>query len=462
MWRTRGDASTLAGLLEVAAVNDWDVIPAVGMTGGAGGLVDDAVVEEFWRGFDSAAGRALTKSVDGVCLFLHGAMVSQSYPDVEGELLRRIRSIVGLERVPICGVLDLHGNITELMARHSDGLVAYRCNPHTDGKAAAMDGARMLDRLMRGGTRAVTVIERPPLLLPPTATGTADDPMRALEAMARDAERRHPDILAVNVFAGFAYSDVPDAGLSFTANTIGDPDVARAELRRMCDAAMAMKQHADPTGISLDEAMIRLKDQRDGPVLLVEPADNIGGGAPGDLTIVLRALIEHGVQNAGAVIADAGSVRIASTHRTGERFRLSVGGKSGAIGAEPIDLQVELASTSDGRFTCEDPHSHMAVGGLQASMGPCAVVRSGAAVILLTSVATPPFDLAQWRSQGFAPERFFAINVKAAVAHRQAYDPIAKASYTLNTPGPCAQDLRRIPYQRIRRPIYPLDPLEVS
>lgn len=459
MWRALGDSSTVAGMMEVAKACDWDVIPTIDMVGGAGGLVLDEAVEAFWSAFEAAARHAvaLPGGIDGVCLNMHGAMVSESFDDVEGELLRRIRSLPGLSHTPICGVLDLHGNITQLMASNSNGLIAYRENPHTDGKQAAMDGARLLDRLMKSGQRAVTVWERPPLMLPPISTGTADEPMRTLEAMAREIERAHPDIVAVNVFAGFSFSDMADAGVSFTAVTVGDPDAARRELHQLSDAAMAMKQRALPMGIPVDEAMNKLKSHDAGPVVLVEPADNIGGGTYGDLTIVLKALLEHGVANAGVVICDPEAVQRISQLQRGQRMRTSIGGKSGSADAQPLDLEVELVSTSDGHFRCEDPHSHMAVNGLDVAMGPSAVVKCKGVTILLTSIPTAPMDLAQWRSQGIPPESFFAINVKAAVAHRQAYNPIAKASYVLNTPGPCAPDLRVLPIKKVRRPVYPLD-----
>ncbi|HZP85049.1 MAG TPA: MlrC C-terminal domain-containing protein, partial [Chthonomonadaceae bacterium] len=113
-----------------------------------------------------------------------------------------------------------------------------------------------------------------------------------------------------------------------------------------------------------------------------------------------------------------------------------------------------------GKFTLEDRQSHLAsMSGAQIDMGPCAVVRHRGVRILLTSHKTPPFDLGQWRSQGIVPETLSVIGVKAAVAHRRAYDPIAKASYWVDTPGPCSSNLRTLPFRRIRRPIYPLDTL---
>lgn len=461
VWRHDGDTSTIAGGLAIAKERDWEVVPAINLIGLASGTVNDEVVDLFWREFEPMARRESGK-LDGVWLNMHGAMVSQTILDVEGELLRRIRALPGYADVPICGVLDPHGNFTAAMAQHSDGLVAYRKNPHTDGKAAAMDGARILDQLMRNGQRATTVWERPPIMVPPTATGTAFEPFVSIEAAAREIERQNPDILAVNVFLGFSYADMPDVGVSFSACTVGDVAKAQRELRKLSAMIMAEKQHALPAGLTMAEAIQKLSPAPAGGdekalVVLIEQSDNIGGGAPGDLTIPLKALIEHKVQNAGVIINDPEAVQALSGLKVGQRKTLPIGGKSGAIGAEPITLEVELIRTSDGKFTLEDPHSHLAVAGQHVEMGPCALVKSDGVTILLTSYKTPPFDLAQWRSQGIDPERFAVTVVKAAVAHRQAYDPIAKVSYVLNTVGPCTADLRSLPFKHVARPVYPLD-----
>jgi len=142
----------------------------------------------------------------------------------------------------------------------------------------------------------------------------------------------------------------------------------------------------------------------------------------------------------------------------GWRGSLTFGGRSDTRFDSPVTCEVELLSTSDGRFTLEDRHSHLAsMCGVQIDMGPCAVVQHAGIRVLLTSRKTPPFDLGQLRSQGIMPEELSVIGVKAAVAHRQAYDPITKHSHTVNTLGPCTSDLRTLPYEQIRRPVFPLD-----
>jgi microcystin degradation protein MlrC len=208
----------------------------------------------------------------------------------------------------------------------------------------------------------------------------------------------------------------------------------------------------------VDDVLAEILPVRRGPVLLVEPADNIGGGAPGDCTAILRALLRHGVDNAGVVINDSATVDRLQHVMIGSSARLMVGGKGSPLDEGPVALEAMLVSRSDGKFTLEDRNSHLAaMQGVSIDMGPSAVVRTRGVTILLTSRKTPPFDLGQWRSQGVDPASLSIIGVKAAVAHRRAYDPIAVASYWVSTPGPCASDLRMLPYRRVRRPIFPLD-----
>ncbi len=210
----------------------------------------------------------------------------------------------------------------------------------------------------------------------------------------------------------------------------------------------------------VDDVLARLKPNPRGPVLLVEPSDNIGGGAPGDGTGLLRAFLRNRTENAGVILNDPEAVKRLGQLSRGQSLTVALGGRGSRLDPGPLELSVELVSTSNGQFRLEDPHSHLAsMHGSAIDMGPCAVVVHGGITVLLTSIKTPPFDLGQWRSQGITPEHFSFIGVKAAVAHRQAYDPIAAESYTVATPGPCSSDLRAFPYSRVRRPIYPLDEL---
>ncbi|MSR56449.1 MAG: M81 family peptidase [Planctomycetaceae bacterium] len=472
LWTAERDGSPLAGALDVARSAGWDVVPVIDLRATPGPTVDDAVVEHFWSAVAAVLSDEKYEGFDGVYLVLHGAMVSESLVDVEGEILSRMRDAIGAD-VPVCGVLDLHGNITARMAANSHGLVAYRQNPHADACAAARDGALLLDRLIRSGERPVTVWEHPPVMWPPTGTGTAFEPMRTLEAMARQIEEVHEEILVVNVFAGFSFADTPDTGVSFTAITLGEPRYARAELEELSDWTVQNRQLGNVLEEPLAKVMSALASpplskggaggvapqsaRSPGPTVLAEPSDNIGGGAPGDGTGLLKAFIDHRLENAAVAICDPAAVRTVSNLKPGDKTTLDIGGRGSPLGGGPLRLEVTLVSTSDGRFDLEDPHSHLAsMSGSRFDMGRCAVVRHAGVLILLTSRKTPPFDLGQWRSQGIAPEKLAVIGVKAAVAHRKVYDPIATAHYTVETPGPCSSNLKLFPFERVHRPIYPL------
>ena len=456
---TAGDVSGLAGVWEVAGDCGWEVIPAVHMRAAPGPMVADEVVEAFWHAFTDVVQEATAGGLDGVMLILHGAMVSESFTDVEGEILRRINNLDALADVPVCGSLDLHCNFTADMARYSSGLFSYRENPHTDIKQTAVRAACLLDRLMNSGEKTTTVYAHPPLIWTPSGNSTREMPMCALESRAREIETAHPEIIVVNVFGGYAFADIPEVGVSFSAVTVGDPEKACEAVEELSAMAMDMRVLGNVSGVDLDEVLDRLPQHPQGPVLLVESADNIGGGTPGDITYILRKLIERGLQNAGVIINDSETVQVLHNHDIGALVQVDIGGKSGVVGAEPLPLEVELRSLSDGQYVLEDPNSHLAGSGQNIQMGPCAVVRHLGVTILLTSRPSPPFDLGQWRSQGINPEDLTIIVIKAASAHRQVYDPIAAASYTVDTPGPCSETLERLPFHRVKRPVYPLDPI---
>ncbi|MBN9311396.1 M81 family metallopeptidase, partial [Devosia sp.] len=395
--------------------------------------------------------------LDGIWLALHGAMVTTESVDPEGELLARIRRIPGAAELPLFGVFDLHATFTAAMAAGANGLVAYRENPHIDARDAAVRSADLLARALREGRAPRMFARNAPIIWPPTGTGTADRPMRDLEALARQIEAEDPDIWTVNVVAGYSFSDVPDAGVAFSVTTVGSETDAMAALDRLEALAVELQPLGLPQEWSLDAALEEARRSPDGPSIIVEPSDNIGGGAPGDGTAVLRGFLRHGIRNAAVAIADPAAVTALTVVPIGGTARISIGGKGSRLDEGPVELDVTLISRSDGAFTLEDRNSHLAaMQGVYISMGPSAVVEAEGIKILLTSIKTPPFDLGQFRSQGIIPEELSVIGVKAAVAHRRAYDKIAKRSFTVTTPGPCTSDLRSLPYRRLRPNVFPL------
>jgi len=229
-------------------------------------------------------------------------------------------------------------------------------------------------------------------------------------------------------------------------------------LQRLSDLAQAEKEKGNVTDPEVADVFARLGTSLPGLTVLVEASDNIGGGAPGDGTGLLRALVERRAMNAAICINDPAAVQQLQALNLGQTITLNIGGHVSRLDAGPLPLAVELMRLGDGKFELEDKQSHLAsMSGDHFDMGSCAVVRHGGLTILLTSIKTPPFDLGQWRSQGIEPTALSVIVVKAAVAHRRAYDPIAARMFWVDTPGPCTSNLKTLPYRKVRRPLYPLD-----
>lgn len=453
-----GDASPTDGFLTTARELGLTVVPTVDARVFPSGMVEDAALETFWQEFESRARPALAQGIDAIYLVLHGAMVTTSLTDPEGELLERIRGLPGAADLPIFGVFDLHANLTEQQCRLVNGLVAYRENPHTDARDAAVRATHLLDRALREGTSPRMTLCRLPILWAPPGTGTATDPMRALRQAMVEIETANPAVWAGNVVSGFSFADTPDTGVSLSLIHTGGVETVQADLLRLARLAWEIREKGAVDYPSVDEVLRNLPEQVDGPIILVEPSDNIGGGAPGDGTGVLRGLLEHQTEKALVAINDPVAVQGLFGAQVGNEVTLSIGGKGSKLDAGPVEISVTLVSRSDGDFQLEDPNSHLAsMSGLSIAMGPTAVVRSGGVTILLTSRKTPPFDLGQFRSQGIEPTEFEVIGVKAAVAHRRAYDPIMGATFFVDTPGPCRSDLTAFPWQHLRRPVWPLD-----
>ncbi len=464
--RCAGDASPMGGALDVAAAHHWDVIPSrYGATMPSGTVTDD-ILETWWTEVRSDLDAALAGGgLDGVLLILHGAMVFASHPDGEGEVLRRVRGHLherlgaAGDGIPIAADLDLHANTSDVMATNASVLTAYRKNPHTDAREAGIRAAQFLQRLMSSGEATHVVRLAPPVIYSPKGTGTDTEPMISLQQSARRLEAEHPEFLEVCVLGGFAYADIDCVGVSFLATTTGEPRAALDSLRPLAEEALRRSKEGNPLDPPTDDVMRQvLASGQQGPIGLIEPSDNIGGGTPGDGTGILEAFLRFGIDNAVVILNDPEAAKACHARSVGDRLRLPVGGKVDRFHGATITLEVKLENLTDGRFDLENERSHLAsLIGRHVNMGPSAVVRAGGIRILLTTHKTPPMDLGQLRSQGIVPEELYMVGIKAAVSHKAAYDPVLTASYYVDTPGLGSSDLRRFPYKHVRHPIRPLD-----
>ena len=459
MLEVTGDSSPLGGALEEIDRLGWCVCPALAASASPGAIVSDDVYERYMQRLLLALEMHRQQGpLHAIFLVLHGAMVCQSIDDVEGELLSRLTEYAGVNRPPMFGVYDLHANFTEKMAQHADCLVAYRQNPHADARESAIRAVHLLDRCLKTGQRPHMVMAQPSILWPPTGTGTASDPMLSLLQTARQLQHDQPEFWEVNINAGFSFADTPDTGVSFVIAGTGQPSLAQAALDCLTRQALQLAAVGSIVDPPVDEVLAGLPRDLAGLTVVVEPADNIGGGGQGDCTGLLRAFIRHAFTNTAICLNDPQAVMQLQSDALGGLVTLSLGGKGSRLDPGPLVLQVKLLYRGDGLFELVDKQSHLAsMVGDYFDMGPCAVVQYEGITILLTSNKTPPMDLGQWRHVGQEPSKFSFVGVKAAVAHQKAWDTISIANVRVSTPGPCSGNLADLPYRKLRRPIFPLD-----
>ena len=456
--RLRGTPSALGGGLEGLESSGYELVPLLFASAMPGGLVTRQAYDALVAGLLDRLRTAMP--VDGVLLTLHGAMVAEGEDDCEGDILQRVRRLVG-PCCPVVSTLDMHGNLSRAMVTAVDALVAYDENPHLDAFERGLEAAHILHRLLEGGLRTVSVLIRPPLLLSALTTWTDRPPLRPVHERVRLLEQ-DPRVVNISVLGGYAYADTPFSGMSLLVTTDGDQALAQAIGRELAGIAWAEREAATYRGLPVAEAVRRALEAPRGPVILADVGDNVGGGTPGDGTVLLRALLEAGAQDAVVTLTDPEAVDRAVQAGVGARVEMLVGGKSDCWHGEPVRVCGEVERLTDGRYTIEGTDHFASLYGREVQMGRCAVLRCDGVRLLLTERKTPPGDLAQLRSQGIAPEAQRVIVVKSAVAFRGAYGPIASLVLEVDTPGLCSADLSRFPYRKLSRPIYPLDTVPVD
>ncbi len=450
----RGTRSEFGATFEAADTFGWTLIHPLAASANPSGMVTS-------EAFETLAGLLLAGAaggIDGALLHLHGAMVTENYEDGEGELLRRLRAIVGPD-VPIVVTLDLHGNITAQMAACANALIAVRTYPHVDYYERAWQGADLLQKAMEGKLRPRTVIARRPMLRGLNGGRTQIGPMRELieRGEALELEGR---ALVVSVCAGFTAADIRDIGPSVTVTTDNNDAAGQAIAEEFIDYAWKTRDYVSVTNRSIADAVRHAKsgeDQHDRPLVMADVTDNPGSGHYGDSTDLLRAMIAADLQNtAFYAIYDPQAVRDALTIGVGKVGAITLGGKHDpAAGGGPLTVSGHVVAVTDGVIQTFGPMG----GGVWRDYGLSALLRVGGIEIVLISNNGQATDTAQMTSLGCDPTRKNTVAVKSNHHFRAAFEPLAREVITVDGGGLGSVILRNAAFKNVRRPIWPLDAL---
>jgi microcystin degradation protein MlrC len=451
----RGTQSAFGATFEAADKFGWSLVHPVSANPNPSGIVTDEAFETI---AGMIVGAVDTKGpIDGVLLHLHGAMVSESHEDAEGEFLARLRRRLGPE-IPVVVSLDLHANVTQKMAENASALIAYRTYPHIDYYERAWQGAELLERAMRGEIRPKTVIARRPMIYGLDHGRTQRGPMAELIARG-EALETSGEALVVSICAGFSRANIRDVGPSVTVTVDRDSERAQSIAEEFMDYAWQTRDFTTVRLLSIAEAVSLARQGKPGekPLVVADYTDNPGGGGYGDATAYLKGLVEGGVESvAFHAICDPEAVREGMRAGIGTKTTLTIGGKTDpSVGGGPLSLTGEVVCMTNGRFTAYGPMG----GGIERNYGPSMVFRVGGVDIIVITNNGQAIDLGQFTSLGIDPTRYRTVAVKSMQHFRAAFEPIAREVILVDTGALCSEIYTPELFTKVRRPVWPLDPI---
>ena len=451
----RGTGTCLGGMIDGAGARGLLLLPSLAAAAAPAGRVAKDFYEDAKARICAdlrAAGR-----LDGVLLDLHGAMVPEGIDDGEGDLLAAVREQIG-PRIPVGVTLDFHANVTAAMVRHATLLHGYKTYPHVDMAERGREAAERLADVAAGKIRPTTAFRQPRLLPPIASQRTAEGPMRRLYDLADEMER-DPRVVSVSVFAGFPLADIHDAGLSIYVATNGDAGLAEGLADRLETVAWKHRREFIHRAVPVREAVADALGRDERPVVLADIADNTGGGAAGDGTEILRELLR--VEAPGVTVAcvwDREAAAACTRAGVGATLTLAVGGKVDDRHGAPVTVTGRVTALSNGQFVHKGPMLR----GLPGNLGRTAVLQVGGVKIILISHRWQTLDPEMIRIVGIEPTEERILVVKSTIHYRAAFEPIAARIIEVDAPGLSSSNLDRFAFTHVRRPIFPLDDVDLD
>jgi microcystin degradation protein MlrC len=448
-----GTKTEMGAHIDAAKKYGWELVQPIAAAATPGGKTP----AEDWAHLSGAVLEACQEGpFDGVLLSLHGAMVTEDQDDAEGDLLRRLREKLGPD-VPIAITLDIHANVSNAMARLANIVIAYRTYPHIDQYERAMEAADLLQRAVNGEIRPRSLVWQGPVLEGLDYGRTQGGPMSKILVHADRLRQQSPGILAIAICAGFVWADIANAGPSVTISAHGDPSQFKGMAEELLKEVWETRREITVPLYTLKEAMAEAgKGSKDGrPLILADFTDNPGSGGYGDSVRLLEAMIQADLKKAAfGCVPDPGAAQKCIAAGVGQVVEITLGAKIDPKTYGPsLKIRGTVEHVSDGKFIAQGPMSK----GVQFSMGPTAVLRSGGVQVLVTTHNIQVYDLQVFLSQKIDPRDCSAVAVKSWHHFRAAFEPISRRVMLVDSGGLASRDLKRFTYHKIRRPIYPLD-----
>jgi microcystin degradation protein MlrC len=434
----------LAGFIEQAETRGWELVPTIACAASPCAHVTKDAYERIVKVLVDGIKAAGT--LDAVYLDLHGAMVTEHLDDGEGELLARVRKVIGKD-LPLVVSLDLHANVTPEMVEHADALIAYRTYPHVDMADTGRAAAKHLALLLGTKQRFAKAFRQLPFLIPISWQCTNDQPAKSIYQQLAALESE--TVPTLSFAPGFPAADFKDCGPSVFAygTTQADADAAADKI-----TAIIVSRENDFDGhiYTPDEGVrlaMELAKHARKPIVIADTQDNPGAGGDSDTTGMLRALVRnHATRAAIGVIYDPASAKAAHAAGQGATVTLALGGKSGIPGDAPYKETFVVEKLSDGQFVASGPY----YGGRDMDMGPSACLRIGDVRVVVGSYKAQLADQSMYRYVGVEPTEQSILVNKSSVHFRADFEPIAEKLLICAAPGAMPADTAALPWTRLR------------
>lgn len=384
---------------------------------------------------------------DAVYLDLHGAMVTEHLDDGEGELLARVRGIVGPD-VPVIASLDLHANVTAQMLHEADGLAAFRTYPHVDMADTGEHAARLLLARIAAGSQWARSERRLPFLIPINGMCTMLQPSQGVYEVLAQLEQT-PGVASISFAPGFPAADFPECGpvvWAYGTDAAAVEQVTEALYQRV----MELEPQWSPDFLEPADAVRRAQALTAGasrPVVIADTQDNPGAGGDANTTGMLRALVEADAQNAAlGLFYDPAAVQAATAAGVGKTVSLRLGGQSGVAGDMVFEGEFVVETLSPGKLRFDGPMMH----GMDVDLGAVAGLRIGGVRVVVSASKAQMLDRNLFRVGGVQPEDMAILVVKSSVHFRADFQPIAHEVLVAKAPGPMQADPADLPWTRLQ------------
>jgi len=440
---TQGINLPVAGFVDAMRKTTHQLVPTAWAAASPSAHVTQDAYERIARMIVDALRSA--GNLDAVYLDLHGAMVTEHLNDGEGELLSRVRGVVGSD-IPVVASLDLHANVTQRMLEHADVLIAYRTYPHIDMADTGARVARLLQRRLAGMPRPRLSARRVPFLIPLQTQCTLLEPAKSIyEELARLED---VSVTSLSFTPGFPAADFPECGPTVIAYA-EDPAAAGRVADALRGAVQEHESAFDCPVYTPEEGVrraIALAAYASRPVVIADTQDNPGAGGASDTTGMLRALVGADAQRAAlGLMVDPAAAKVAHKAGQGATIEIALGGKSNIPGDAPFRARFEVEQLSDGKLTCTGPFYR----GARMSLGPSACLKIGGVRVAVTCEKPQMADQELYRFVGIEPTQQAILVNKSSVHFRADFAPIAEEILVCKAPGPMLADPSDFPWKNL-------------